>query len=241
MAEPLKPIKISNFSTNEKLVEQIYTLTKPLYFDNTTLLEREINRCNDIYLVKNDVQLIAFFMVNFEKVDEIDTFYLGLSSCHPDFQSKGFAKLLYLTFFLDCVTMEKELNKKIICWWTTATPVAYLWFNKNIDKVEPNLDGEISSEGHNVILKIISSKYSGQNIDLQTPFILPGIAKNTKYSLAERNRLKKITDDLRLPAFVKHQIDETKGDRFLMIGYAPTKNVLIEKLNKVNNNNRTHN
>jgi hypothetical protein len=225
------PIKISNFSQDKDLIERLYNLTNHSYVDNSAVLEREISHCREIYILIHQDKLAAFFMVNLEKVGDIDTYYLGLSACDPDYQSKGLAKLLYNSFLCDCIKMELHLKKKIVCWWTTATPLAFYWFNKNLDNVEPNLDGNISKRGDGIFLKIIKHSYRDLNIDLNTPYILRGVAKQTNYSAKENERLLKISNELKLIAFEKYQIDETNGDRFLMIGYAPSHNTLIERLN----------
>jgi len=214
--------KLTDFSTNQEVIHQLVELTRPSYQDNTAILEREINHCNEIYLLYDDsANLIAFFMVNFEKLDNVDSYYLGLSGCRNNLKGMGYAKHLYNTFFRDCKQKEKELKVKILCWWTTATPIPYKWFNNNIDGCEPNLNGDLSESGFRLISKIGKLKYNQIDINPEIPFILPRVAEKTTYSEKERLKLEKVKEELKITAFDKYPIDETKGDRYLMIGYAP--------------------
>ncbi len=214
--------RVSNFSNDQQLITQLFELTRPNYIDNSSVLTREIKHCNEIYLLYNgENELVAFFMINFEKVDEIDTFYLGLSGCRNDYKGFGLAKCLWTEFFIDCKHKEKRVGTKILCWWTTASPIPFKWFNDNIESCEPNTRGDISAFGLNVITKIAALKFKHIYIDSSVPFILRGVAAQTNYSCAERERLDKVCDELQLTAFERFPIDEANGDRYLMIGYAP--------------------
>lgn len=229
----MKLKKSTNFSKDEKIVKELFKLTEPSYVDNTAVLEREINRCNEIYLLYNNEQeLIAFFMVNFEIIERINTYYLGLSGCHNNYKGNGYAKYLYNSFFMDCKHKENEINSKILCWWTTATPVAFYWFNRNIDNCEPNMHGDISENGYKIFLMITEVKFSQIQIDKAKPFILKNVAIRTNYSPIERQRLSKIKEQLGIRAFDRFPIDETEGDRYLMFGYAPKIEVIENRLNQ---------
>ncbi|MBO9681292.1 MAG: hypothetical protein J7502_01245 [Flavisolibacter sp.] len=225
--------KVKDFSNDHNLIEQLYELTRPSYVDNSAVLIREIKHCSEIYLLYKVETLVAFFMVNFEKVGALNTFYLGLSGCHKDFKGVGFAKLLYNTFFIDCKHKEKEVGSKILCWWTTATPIPFKWFNDNIEKCEPNLNGDVSEFGRHNMIEIRKLKYSHIPIDFSLPFILKGVAEHTNYSISEKLKLQKVQEELKLKAFERYPIDETKGDRYLMIGFVPELEVLKQRVDGI--------
>lgn len=84
--ENIAPIQLhTNFKSNTNLISQILELTNKSYVTNTQLIEREIEHNSDIYIINNDQEeLLAFFMVNFERVIGIDSYYLGLSACRDD-------------------------------------------------------------------------------------------------------------------------------------------------------------
>lgn len=212
--------KLKNFSTDLSLVNELYHLTKPSYNSNKAVLEREINRCEEIYLLyDNRAVLLAFFMISYETIEDLDTCYLGLSACHNDFKGFGYAKYLYTSFFADCKEKEKILNKKILCWWTTASPIPYKWFNENMNICEPDLSGNITENGKNILRQLVKIKYRNINVDETNPFILRGVAENTVYSNTENAKILDVKLKLKIEAFDKYPINEKNGDRYLMIGY----------------------
>jgi hypothetical protein len=226
--------KLHNFSSNQELIKQIYELSVPSYINSSALLERDINRCNEVYILRNDIgELLAFFMVNFEKIGTINACFLGWSACHNDYKNAGYAKYLYNSFFLDCKEKESVLNDRILCFWTTATPIAYYWFNKNIDNCQPNLEGDITNEGKENFIKIVNANYSAIGIDEEIPFILRGVATNTNYSKKEKARLHKIEKELNIKAFSRYPINELNGDRYLMLGYAPALEIIQKRLSEI--------
>lgn len=230
----MKLFCVENFKNNRIVISEIYELTKPSYNDNSFVLEREISHCNTIYLLYDDEnKLVAFLMVNFEKIGNYPTFYMGLSGCSHLHKGKGYAKYLYNTFFIDCNKKEKELKNKILCWWTTATPIVFHWFNLNIDKCEPNLNGEISEFGLEMFELIVKNKYKNISFDPKCPFLLYQVAEKTTYSDIEVQRLLKIKEQLKIKAFEIYKIDERKGDRYLMIGFAPPIDILNKRLKEL--------
>jgi hypothetical protein len=115
----------TNFKSDTYLVSQILDLTNASYITNIQLIEREIAHNQDIYIITNtqNNDLLAFFMINFEKVNDEDTYYLGLSGCRDDLKGMGLGKSLYFKFMEDCRKREKQDNQKCysICSASTFT------------------------------------------------------------------------------------------------------------------------
>ena len=213
----------TNFKSDTYLVSQILDLTNASYITNIQLIEREIAHNQDIYIITNtqNDDLLAFFMINFEKVNDEDTYYLGLSGCRDDLKGMGLGKSLYFKFIEDCRKREKRDNQKYLLWWTTATPIVYYWFNKYVSDVQPDMNGNFDQAGEKIAQKIIAEKFKGILIDQQHPFILRSVAENTTYSFSEQQRLIKATENLGMDVFQRFNLKEENADRFLMIGYAP--------------------
>jgi hypothetical protein len=165
--------------------------------------------------------LIAFFMVDFHKIGDVDFYYLGLSACNNEYKGHGVTSFLYLEFARDCIKKELELNMRIMCYWTTATPIAYRWFNAHFINTQPDIEGNCTIESIQILNNIVLAQYPDIDVDISSPFILRRAAHNTTYSNEERARINKAAVDLNLTVFDKYHLDETQGDRFLMIGYAP--------------------
>ncbi len=223
LTEDIHPIQLrKDFKHDEYLVSKILDLTRASYITNTELIEREIEHNSDIYIISDKTDnLLAFFMVNFEPVCGQDSFYLGLSACRDELKGKGLGKSLYLKFMEDCRVIERRENKKIMLWWTTATPIVYYWFNKHVSQVQPDMNGDYTEDGKNTAVAIISEKFKDASIDNSHPFILRSVAENTVYSPSEHDRLRIATEKLGMDVFQKFNLREENADRFLMIGYAP--------------------
>ncbi len=212
----------TDFKSDRNLVSRLLELTNASYITNTQLIEREIEHNQDIYIINNEQDdLLAFFMVNFEKLNGEDTYYLGLSGCRDDLKGKGLGKSLYQKFMEDCRAREKQENRKFLLWWTTATPIVYYWFNKYVSAVQPDMNGNYNEAGEKIVRDIIAEKFKGIPVDKQHPFILRSVAENTTYSLSEQARLQAATESLGMDVFQRFNLREENADRFLMIGYAP--------------------
>jgi hypothetical protein len=223
LTDNILPIELkTNFKFDQVLVSKLLELTRVTYVNNIELIEREIEHNSDIYVINNSAgELLAFFMINFEKVNGQDSYYLGLSGCRDDLKGNGLGKSLYLKFMEDCRQREQRENRKFLLWWTTATPIVYYWFNKYVSDVQPDMNGEFTEEGKNIVLSIISEKFKGLTVDRLHPFILRSVAENTSYSLNEQARLLVATESLGMDVFQRFNLREENADRFLMIGYTP--------------------
>lgn len=219
----LAPISLrTNFKSDKALVDKILILTSLSYINNIDLIEREIEHNKDIYIITNqDEELLAFFMINEEKVNEEDTYYLGLSACKDELKGQGLGKALYQKFMEDCRDRELKENRKFLLWWTTATPIVYYWFNKYVANVQPDMNGDYNADGAKIANQIKKEKFEGITADSHHPFILRSVAENTNYSITEQARLIVATESLKMDVFQKFNLKEENADRFLMIGYAP--------------------
>ena len=226
-----KLIKIKDFSNDRAIVNQLYDLTGSSYIDNQAVLEREIENCNEIYLLNDhDGILLAFFMVGYHKIAGTEFCYLGLSACKEEYKNNGFVKRLYLEFAKDCVEKELITNKRIYAYWTTATPIVYHWFEKYFKEVEPNRHGVCTNKGLQMLQTIANAKYHDAKFDLSIPFVLRQAAHQTNYSENERQRLAIAIKNFDLPVFNTYNLDETNGDRFLMLGLCPSLDTINELL-----------
>lgn len=223
LAEKIRPVELrTDFKSDISLVLKILELSSASYVSNAKLLEREMKHNRDIYIITNENDdLLAFFMVNYELVDGRESWYLGLSACRDDLKGNGLGKSLYRKFMEDCREREKRENKRFLLWWTTATPIVYYWFNKHVSQVQPDMNGDYTEEGKNIVLSIIREKYPEIGVDKQHPFVLRSVAEKTNYSLKEQARLQAATQTLGVDVFRKFNMREENEDRFLMIGYAP--------------------
>jgi hypothetical protein len=214
--------KVRNFRTNALLLHEIEAIAQESYQDYSGLFERDSSFCDEIYLLRHPHgSLLSFFMVKFLFVETLPTYFLGWSCCSQAYKNSGLTKRLYQACFADCRKAELTLRQRIVCWWTTATPIAYYWFNKNMERCQPDITGKILEESIAIFDALRRTQYINAHCKEEPIFILRGFAGKTHYSSDEASRLKEARTSLRLNVFDQFQLNETDGDRFLMVGYVP--------------------
>lgn len=228
----MKPnvIKYTNYQDNQKLINGIKKLIQPTYRQAGEHVNHDIEICNELYTINSiEGELIAFFMVGFHMIEDMPCFYGGLSACKDELKNTGIVKWLYYEFIRECIHKELEINRRIITYWTTATPIVYYLTNRYWINVQPTLQGECSNDGKAILEKIAKAKYTNIVREENAPFVLRNVAQQINYSDKEQERIKIAIDSLNLTVFNKYKLDETNGDRFLMFGYTPSHDKLIEQ------------
>ena len=223
-------VKHTDYKDNQKLIKNIMDLIEPSYKTAGKHIKKDIEICNELYVMQSDNEpMLALFMVGYHKIGDVNFCYLGLSACKEEYKNKGFVKRLYLEFFKDCLNKEKEINNRILCYGTTATPIVWRAFHLLWINVQPDINGKCTDEGLQTLKTIATEKYPHAKFESETPFVLRQAAHQFNYSNNERQRLEKVVKDLNLTVFDIYNIDETQGDRFLMIGYCPS----LDRINEL--------
>lgn len=223
MGVTYKIYKEKDFANNKSIIDNIIKVLQTSYqeFDmEAGYLKKDFGCCNELYFAKNEEQeLIAFFMVGLQELEGCLIYYLGLSACAESWKGNGIASSLYKRFSMDCSDLEKEINKRILCYWTTATPIAFNWLNHNFENVAPDLKGYCTEEDIRIIELIAKKFYPYAKYNKKFPYVLRNAVNHFRFSDKEKAKIVKVIIDKKLGVFEQYEIDETNGDRFLMIGY----------------------
>ena len=208
-------------------IDKIFDLMKPYYVNPSALIERDLNHCTDIYFLKDkNENLLSFFMVGWEKhiinSEERDVVFLGLSCANDNYNERRFASKVYYYFTQDAFDFEQNRNTKLILYGTTATPVVLLTLEKIWANVKPNLFGEYE-DFDKIVIEAIKKKSGFDKYSTNHPFVLKGIAVNTKYSQKEEERLNEVIRKNNIEIFKTLNIDESNGDRLLITCNIPDK------------------
>jgi hypothetical protein len=112
---------------------------------------------------------------------------------------------------------EEQAGNRLLTWATTATPVTYFgasFFND----VEPFSDGSYKA-ANLVYVDAIRRKLELPDINASShPYVLRGIAKNTRYSQSETHKIARFSASRKFDLLNRLEIHEGNGDRLLMIG-----------------------
>lgn len=165
-------------------------------------------------------------MVGWEKhiinSEERDVVFLGLSCANDNYNERRFASKVYYYFTQDAFDFEQNRNTKLILYGTTATPVVLLTLEKIWANVKPNLFGEYE-DFDKIVIEAIKKKSGFDKYSTNHPFVLKGIAVNTKYSQKEEERLNEVIRKNNIEIFKTLNIDESNGDRLLITCNIPDK------------------
>jgi hypothetical protein len=87
--------------------------------------------------------------------------------------------------------------------------------------VEPLRDGTFSATGAEVANAIRQRFYRNSTAGLH-PVVLRNVAANTRYSEAERARIRKVCEEHQFSLPQELGVEETNGDRLLYVCYCPS-------------------
>lgn len=211
-----------DYQNDEAVVGEIMVLIAPSYKNAGAHITKDIESCEDLYVTRDEEgQLLAIFMVGYHVINNRKCCYLGLSACRQDIKNKGLVKALYKQFANDCRQRERQGNDRILCYFTTATPIVYYWFCNNFASTQPDIDGNCSESARLMLNTIAEKKYRQATFTPETPFLLRHAAEQISYSDEENARIAEATAKLGLKVFERYSLNERNGDRFLMCCYVP--------------------
>jgi hypothetical protein len=214
------------FRDDACLKDEIFDLLSPSYEDPTTLLERELDHCDTLYVARDPSdRLMAFFLVAWEALTvnqaTLKSVYLGLSATSQENKGSGIIRCLYERFRSDAYSWEKENQRRLLLWATTAAPSPYSAVNHLFDEVVPGADGSYSLWAAGVA-QVLRRRYGLTSTDSGlNPFVLRAVAHNTRYSKSEVERINRIVEKNNFTLFRQLGIDERRGDRLLIICRVP--------------------
>jgi len=227
-------IRDGAFREDANLRLAIMQLVQPSYEDPTALLAREFEHCDTIYLARDDDDnLVAFFMVAWEtllfKGEALPTVYLGWTSASETARAsrvvwRDFFEQLYGSFFSDALNWEKESGRRLLFWGTTATPSGYFALQRGFVELEPRIDGEYSAEGAEIAGLLRRRMGITDQVSECHPFVLHGVAADTRYSAKEAERIELICRKKSFTLFKELGVEERDGDRLLFICRLPQTN-----------------
>jgi hypothetical protein len=224
-------IRDGAFREDADLRLEVMKLVQPSYEDPAAVLEREFEHCDTIYLARDDEDnLAAFFMVAWEtmsfKGEALPTVYLGWTGASELARAsrvvwRDFYEQLYGSFISDAINWERESGRRLLFWGTTATPSGYYALQRGFVELEPRIDGKYSAEGAE-IARLLRRRMGVTNQESESnPFVLRGVAADTRYSAEEAERIEMICRKKGFTLFKELGVEERDGDRLLFICRLP--------------------
>lgn len=147
--------------------------------------------------------------------------YAGLSAVRQENNNTGLAAHLYNYSMFEAQEWQRHHQQKLTIWATIATPLAFYAAEKILANTQPRLDGSFSEESAKIARAIQRRLLTGDQMLPQHPFVLPGVAIGTRYSDMAKQRIAAVCEAKRFDLFKQLGIEETKGDRLLLICEVP--------------------
>lgn len=212
-----------SFRRSEHLVQALRNMIAPSYVITDTLLERELATCDVAYLLHDDRGLASVFLVGHHDLtvgqSRRRALYMGLSATRQDLKNTGHVRNLYRSAMSDAAAMEQTLGERLIVWGVTASPSPFYGTHKVWANTQPMFDGTYSRTAGEVAIAI--RDYLKLDRTNGHPFVLRRLAKGTRYSQAERDRISAVCAKHRFFLYDELGVDETQGDRLLLVCEVP--------------------
>ncbi|MDO7886653.1 GNAT family N-acetyltransferase [Hymenobacter cheonanensis] len=219
--------KLTDYQGDKQLLNEIKNLLTPSYarfghFGLKGLTKAEPGMRHELYTCRDEEgHLAAFFTIWYHTIGAIPCCHLGLSAVRDTYKGQGLGSRLYTAHFADCRNLEKQLGHRILLYFTTATPLVFNWFTRVLADPAPTATGYIDELGRQRLGIIAETEYPQASWDSATPFLLREAAPDMRYSAHETQRLSEVSTGQPTSFFNAVQLDESRGDRLLVIGYAP--------------------
>ena len=221
--------KLTDYHGNTALLAEQTSLLAPSYerqnFDSFALhglTEPLPGMQHELYTLRDaDGCLAAFYTVGYHNVEHTLCCYLGLSAARDDCKSQGLGSLLWDAHFQDCRQMEARMGHRILLHFTTASPIPFQWFTRTLAEPAPNAGGYCDELGRQRLRTIATAQYPQASWAAHTPYLLRRAAPGVHYSAHETQRLDGVSAGQPTSFFNAVQLDESQGDRLLVVGFAP--------------------
>lgn len=215
----------AEFRNDEALRAELLEVAAPSYLDPRALLNRDLSRCDTLYLARDTSGgLLGFYMTAFETIEidqsEVPVMFLGMSASRQDLKDTGRITMLYARGLAEAMDWENRNGSRLVLWGTTVTPIVYLGVLSSLVDVAPRPDGSYSSASGKIATAI--RRHMGIQADpVGHPFALERIARDTHYSAQERARIARICRLKGFTLFEALGIDDRREDRLLFLGHTP--------------------
>jgi len=197
----------------ERVIESSYA------FPNK-VVEKALIRSNSLYQwFDQNERLGAFFLVNWETVNDKPAVYCGLTAAREDLKGSGASKHCFAYFLRDVRAWEEAHGERVLLWAMTATPSAFNIINSVFANASPNLLGHMDSD-LTELLEVGKHKW-GWNCAVDHPFVVKGLVHASDFSEAERNRIRGLKDKHEFDQFERWNLKEEEGDRCILTFRAP--------------------
>ncbi|MDO7886649.1 hypothetical protein [Hymenobacter cheonanensis] len=219
--------KLTDYHGNTGLLDEQTALLAPSYksishFALKGLTEPLPGMQHELYTLRDAAgRLAAFYTVGYHYVEYTLCCYLGLSAVRDDCKGQGLGSSLWSAHFQDCRQLEARMGHRILLYFTTASPIPFQWFTRTLAEAAPDAAGDCDELGRQRLRTIATTQYPQATWRAATPWLLRAAAPGVRYSAHEAQRLDEVSTDGPAGFFKQVSLDESRGDRLLVVGFAP--------------------
>lgn len=205
------------------LYVQLLRIVESRYNTGRHTLQYGLSFSTVVYTAWLDDQCCGFCMASYkllapEGMPETMSLYMGLTARKPEDNCKTSIFHVISALRNDALQYADSRNENMPVWATTSSPAAFSLFHSAFRNTEPAIKGTFGNTSVRLATAIKKQFYSDPQFHDIHPFVLRGISK-TAYSGAEHERVAHMSKTRGYWLFSGLNIDDTAGDRLLMIGW----------------------
>ena len=213
------------FQRDERLKKEIRAVVRASFVDEENRLESEFEHCDTIYLMRDHRdEMVSLFMVAWETLEiegeHLPALFMSVSVTRTDHKNTGKMSPLYKQCIVESQQWELRHGQKLIAWATTMTPIVYRAALKLFSNTQP-YEGGTYTDSAERIARAIGRRIGVIRAIGDHPFVLPGLIPGVRFREEERLRIRAVCEAEKLPSLDRFGIDETKGDRLLIVTEIP--------------------
>jgi GNAT superfamily N-acetyltransferase len=219
--------RLADYQSDQQLIADIMAILAPSYEMVGTFVLKGITTVvsgvnHELYIIRDGTsRLAAFCSIGYHQIESERYGHIGLTAVREDCKGQGLGVRLWKELFKDCVHKESEIGARIPLYFTTANPLVFEWSTKMLHQPAPTGIGQCGVEGIKHLERLVKLQYPQALWNPEAPYLLRNVATDVRYSILERQRIAEWVNRNSNNFLNTVCFDEQKGDRILVVGYAP--------------------
>lgn len=207
---------------NEILRQEMIGVLKHAYIHPEKVIDKRYRALNKLFLLRKEGKLEGFCTYTLIELKFHDTMvpsvYLGIMAASPSIQNSGLVLKTMEAMVNDIRHSNPDGSPPRLVWGTTASPSSLAIFRRYFTDVSPDDNGMIKHEYVEYEKAMRSILLQGAPDSDSPPLVIRAVAPLSAYSALEKDRIKALKQKKPGNIFDSYDIDDTRGDRLIMIG-----------------------
>ncbi|MHC1707701.1 MAG: hypothetical protein AB9842_09285 [Bacteroidales bacterium] len=207
---------------NETLRQEMIDVLHHAYVYPEKVIDKRFYALDKIFLLRKEKKLVGFccyFLTDIETTSEtIPSVFLGIMAAAPAIQNSGLILKVMEAMLEDLRNTNPLPGHPRLIWATTASPSSLAIFRHYFQKVSPDENNTLRPEHIEYEKAMRKTLLQGKPDQEYKSLVVKDVTPQSIYSEQETKRISLIQKKDPENIFTLLGIDESKGDRLIMIG-----------------------